>query len=76
MHIPRLLFLLLVAGIVVTVVLAFAAGAVGGFIIRATGEKVQAYQDADEFADAEPLPVCEDCALFIPAGVVAEEGAA
>jgi ammonium transporter Rh len=41
-----------IAGIVVTVVLAFAAGTVGGFIIRATGEKVQAYEDADEFAEA------------------------
>ncbi len=65
-----------ITGIVVTVVLAFTAGTVGGFIIRATGEKVQAYQDADEFADAEPLVVCEECVSFRPAGVVAEEGAA
>ena len=39
-------------GIVVTVVLAIGGGLVGGFIIRATGAKAIAYEDADEFAVA------------------------
>jgi ammonium transporter Rh len=34
-----------IAGIVVTVVLAFVSGAVGGFLIKATGSKHSAYED-------------------------------
>ena len=36
-------------GIVFTVVLAFASGTVGGYLIRLTGRKVEAYQDGEEF---------------------------
>jgi ammonium transporter Rh len=37
-------------GIAITVVFAFVAGTIGGFIIRFTGAKQSAYQDHDEFA--------------------------
>jgi len=37
-------------GILFTVVLAFAGGALGGFLIRLTGKKEKAYEDDDEFA--------------------------
>jgi ammonium transporter Rh len=36
-------------GIAFTVVLAFVSGTVGGFIIKLTGSKQQAYEDQDEF---------------------------
>lgn len=39
-----------VIGIVVTVVLAFVCGTLGGFIIRLTGQKALVYEDKDEFA--------------------------
>lgn len=39
-------------GIAFTVVLAFAGGTLGGFILRLTGSKVTAYEDAEEFAEA------------------------
>lgn len=38
-----------VAGIIITVVLAFASGSIAGFIIKATGKKQLAYEDKDEF---------------------------
>jgi ammonium transporter Rh len=38
-----------VTGIVFTVVLAFVAGSIGGYIIRATGKKKLAYEDEEEF---------------------------
>ena len=38
-----------ISGILVTVVLALAGGFLSGFIIRATGKKQMAYEDADEF---------------------------
>lgn len=41
-----------IAGIVVTVVLAFVAGSVAGFVIRPLGAESQAYEDAEEFAGA------------------------
>jgi ammonium transporter Rh len=41
------------AGILVTVALALAGGLVGGFLIRLTGRKAVAYDDAGEFAPAE-----------------------
>ena len=40
-------------GIAVTVVLALAGGFIGGYIIRATGDKRHAYDDAEEFAGAD-----------------------
>jgi ammonium transporter Rh len=40
-------------GIAVTVVLAFSGGLVAGFVIRATGAKRSAYEDAEEFAAVE-----------------------
>ena len=40
-------------GIVVTVVFAYACGAVGGYIISAFGSKVMVYEDRDEFASTE-----------------------
>jgi ammonium transporter Rh len=40
-------------GILFTVVLAFSAGIIGGFIIRFTGTKKLAYEDNDEFLEAE-----------------------
>ena len=42
-----------VTGIAFTVVLALASGVVGGLVIRATGEKKQAYMDGDEFSGTE-----------------------
>jgi ammonium transporter Rh len=47
------------AGIAFTIVLAFASGAVGGYLIKLTGTKQAAYQDADEFVSAEPEPAAE-----------------
>ena len=44
-------------GIGVTVGLALAGGTVSGFVIRATGAKRLAYEDADEFFSAEAPPV-------------------
>jgi ammonium transporter Rh len=38
------------SGIIFTVVFAFIAGIIGGFIIRLTGSKVSHYEDEDEFA--------------------------
>lgn len=40
-------------GIVCTVVLAFVAGTVGGWVIGLTGAKSEAYEDVDEFFGAE-----------------------
>jgi ammonium transporter Rh len=40
-------------GIAVTVVLAFASGTVGGYLIRVTGVKTAAYQDQSEFLGVE-----------------------
>lgn len=40
-------------GILVTLVLAMAAGLIGGYVIRATGEKEAAYEDEPEFSSAE-----------------------
>ncbi len=40
-----------VAGIVFTVILAFASGAIAGFIIKFTGSKKLAYEDKDEFLE-------------------------
>jgi ammonium transporter Rh len=42
------------AGIAITVVLAFASGSIGGFLIRATGRKGRAYQDDEEFMTSSP----------------------
>jgi ammonium transporter Rh len=42
-----------VSGILVTVVLALAAGIVAGVLIKATGSKGFLYQDSDEFGDAD-----------------------
>jgi ammonium transporter Rh len=42
-----------VIGIAVTVVLALSGGLLAGFIIRATGSKQAAYEDAEDFAGAE-----------------------
>ncbi len=36
-------------GIAITLVLAFAGGTIGGYIIRLTGSKEEVYEDADEF---------------------------
>ena len=41
------------AGIAVTVALALAGGTAAGFVLRATGSKLAAYDDAEEFAGAE-----------------------
>jgi ammonium transporter Rh len=41
------------AGIVFTVVLALAGGLAAGFMLRFTGVKAEAYEDAEEFAQAE-----------------------
>ncbi len=38
-----------VAGILITVVLAFVSGSIAGFIIKATGKKQLVYEDKDEF---------------------------
>lgn len=38
------------SGIVFTIVLAFVAGTIGGYIIRLTGTKKSPYEDAEEFA--------------------------
>ena len=46
------------AGIAFTVVFAFAAGTVGGYLIRLTGEKLRAYEDSDEFLAAATEPAC------------------
>jgi ammonium transporter Rh len=40
-----------VSGIIFTVIIAFVTGAVGGFIIRLTGEKKQPYEDSEEFTE-------------------------
>ncbi|MEI6916473.1 MAG: ammonium transporter [Armatimonadota bacterium] len=48
-----------ISGIVVTVVMALAAGLIGGYIIKATGSKTMAYEDAEEFG-------CEDVDLALP----------
>jgi len=39
------------SGILFTIVLAFSAGVVGGYIIKLTGNKAVAYEDAEEFAE-------------------------
>ncbi len=39
-------------GIVFTVVLAYAGGLIGGYIIRLTGKKIKSYEDYDEFAES------------------------
>ena len=41
-------------GIVFTVALAFIAGLVGGYIIKATGSKALVYDDQDEFGEEIP----------------------
>jgi ammonium transporter Rh len=41
-------------GIAFTVVFAFAAGSIAGFIVRAVGDKALAYEDRDEFQMSEP----------------------
>lgn len=43
-----------ISGIVFTVALAFIAGIIGGYIIKATGSKQLAYEDKDEFGDEIP----------------------
>ncbi len=42
------------SGIAFTVVLAFVSGLIGGYIIKATGKKVLAYEDKDEFGEEIP----------------------
>jgi ammonium transporter Rh len=42
-----------ILGILVTVVLALAAGVISGYVIRLTGEKEAAYEDGLEFSEAE-----------------------
>lgn len=51
-------------GIAFTIVLAFAGGAIGGFLISLTGSKEKIYEDADEFASE---PAAEEGAEQIPA---------
>lgn len=48
-----------VTGIAVTVAMAFVSGLVGGYIIRATGSKILAYEDSDEFGGeiADPIEI-------------------
>jgi hypothetical protein len=45
-----------IVGIAFTVVLAFVAGGVGGVLIRATGQKHDAYEDGEDFAGAPSTP--------------------
>jgi len=40
-------------GIAVTVVFAYACGAVAGYVIRTFGSKEMIYEDEDEFASAD-----------------------
>lgn len=42
-----------VAGIAFTVVLAFSTGLIGGYLIRLTGDKKLAYEDSEEFLEAQ-----------------------
>ncbi len=44
------------AGIAFTIVFAFAAGTVGGYLIRLTGQKLRAYEDSDEFLGVATEP--------------------
>ena len=44
-------------GIAVTLVLALLGGLVSGFVIRATGAKQSAYEDAEDFANTEEQAV-------------------
>lgn len=50
-------------GIVFTVALAFVAGLVGGYIIKATGSKVLVYDDQDEFGEEIPLAPSDKAVL-------------
>lgn len=54
-----------ISGILFTVVLAFAAGIIGGYIIRATGSKKLAYEDKDEFGEEIPEMASIE---YVPAG--------
>ncbi len=46
------------AGIAITIILAFGGGLLGGFIIRATGSKEHAYDDKGEFLEEEVKVEC------------------
>jgi ammonium transporter Rh len=61
------------AGIAFTVVLAFATGSLGGWLIRLTGEKRRAYEDAEDFVLAGASAELSGAELAVdPAGLAAE----
>ena len=39
-----------ITGIVVTILIAFISGTIGGYIIRATGAKRMVYEDSEDFS--------------------------
>lgn len=39
------------SGIIISVVLAFVTGFIGGYIIKITGKKISPYEDSEEFSE-------------------------